>query len=100
MRKRYDTVQDYTVNWYCIQRADGECFPDGRPVPNLKRSAFARSPRKLVWVKLGDGKSWHQAITFGPTVSTTEEAAEDFGAAKVVWLEPVQKNAYCGRSRL
>jgi len=93
-------TKDYTVNWYCIQRGDGECFPDGRVVPNLKRSALARSPRKLVWVKLGEGKSWQQAITFGPTVSTTEEAANDFGAAKLVWLEPIQKNAYAGRSRL
>lgn len=89
MRKRYDTVQDYAVNWYCILRGDGEFFPDGLPTPHLSRSAFRRSPRKLIWIKLGEGKSWHNAITFGPTVSTTVEAAEDFGATDLVWFEPL-----------
>lgn len=88
------TGRDYAVTWYCIQRGHREIFPDGFPVPNTKRTAFARSPRKLIWVKLGEGDSWKEAITFGPRFTATEQAAEDFCAKGIVWVEERIEDAY------
>ncbi len=92
--------RDYEVIWYCIQRGFREAFPDGFPVPTTRGSAFARSPRKLIWVKLGESESWKEAITFGPAILETERAATDFGAIEIVWPEGKVDNAYInGRPR-
>lgn len=87
---------NYAVTWYCIQRSNGDYFPDGLKVPLLRGSAFTRSPKKLIWILLGKGTSWYDAITFGPAVRELELAASDFGATKIVWLEPFETNAYMG----
>jgi len=90
---------NYAVTWYCIQRSNGDCFPDGLKVPPLRVSAFARSPRKLIWIKLDRGTSWYDAITFGPALRELEIAASDFGATNIVWLEPFETNAYMGGAK-
>jgi len=90
---------NYAVTWYCIQRSNGDYFPDGLKVPLLRASAFTRSPRKLIWIKLDSGTSWYDAITFGPALRELNIAASDFGATNIVWLEPFETNAYMGGAK-
>jgi len=79
---------DYRQTWYVLQRGSGQHFPDGRIVP-------AKYPRRhwstTIWIKLGEGDDWKDAITFGANYESLESAARDFGAKGIVWLEPYQK---------
>lgn len=75
----------YETTWYCIRLGASDHFPDGQPVPAQKWKTL-----KPIWIRLGEGVSWAKAITFGPAKQTMLEAAEDFGAKRIVWL--AQKN--------
>lgn len=76
---------DYETVWYCLRRGSKEHFPDGLPARRTKQRQG--STCKPIWIKLGEGDSWKDAITFGPAILEMERAAEDFGAIKIVWLE-------------
>jgi hypothetical protein len=79
---------DYETAWYLLRLSGGEFFPDGHAVPYKNHSGL-----KPIWVKLGEGTSWAQAISFGSSREETERAAEDFGATKVVWMDKKHKTA-------
>jgi len=72
---------NYEVVWYVMRRGNGDLFPDGRVVPKGRWSTW-----KPIWIKLGEGDSWAEAITFGPSIDELENAADDFGAKQIVWL--------------
>lgn len=74
--------RDYETTWYLIRLGASDKFPDGREVPAQKWKTL-----KPIWIKLGEGDSWAKAITFGPAKETMYEAAQDFGAEGIVWLE-------------
>ena len=42
---------------------------------------------KPIWIRLGEGLSWANAITFGPALEQLYDAADSFGAKEIVWLE-------------
>ena len=92
--KREGTGVDYEQVWYCLRLCAAETFPDGRPVPPQRWKSF-----KPIWIKLGEGVSWAKAITFGPTKQVTEEAAEDFGAERIVWLDKKNPNTFSETSQ-
>jgi len=87
--KKEGTSRNYKTTWFCIRRADGETFPDGARVNKMVKWTAL----KPIWIKLGKGVGWAKAITFGPTKSVMEEAAEDFGAEQIVWLDEKDKRA-------
>jgi len=74
--------QDYETTWYCLRLSGKDTFPDGRQVPVGKWKTL-----KPIWIKLGEGLSWAQAITFGPALGQLYDAAGSFGAHRIVWLE-------------
>jgi len=74
--------QDYETTWYCKRLSGNDTFPDGRKVPVCKWKTL-----KPIWIKLGKGLSWANAITFGPAVEQLHDAADSFGAKEIVWLE-------------
>lgn len=78
--------QDYETTWYCKRLSGSDIFPDGRLVPVAKWKKL-----KPIWIKLGGGPSWANAITFGPVLERFYEAAESFGAKEIVWLEEREK---------
>ena len=80
--KRESAGRDYNRVWYCLRLGSTDTFPDGRLVPVQRYKTS-----KPIWIKIGEGISWATAITFGPTKSIMEEAAEDFGAERIVWLD-------------
>ena len=88
------TSRDYEQTWYCLRLGGRDKFPDGRPVPVQKWKTL-----KPIWIRIGKGASWAKAITFGPAKETMEEAAEDFGAKRIVWLNKKTKNAVPEKSQ-
>ena len=79
---------DYETTWYCKRLSGNDTFPDGRKVPVAKWKTL-----KPIWIKLGGGVSWANAITFGPALEALHGAADSFGAKKIVWFEPKNRAA-------
>ncbi len=82
------TGRDYTAIWYVLRLCGEDKFPDGRKVPLTNWSCI-----KPLWIKLGEGESWAKAITFGSSREEMEQAAEDFEATGIVWLDKKNKTA-------
>ncbi len=74
--------QDYETTWYCKRLSGKDTFPDGRQVPVGKWKTL-----KPIWIKLGEGLSWANAITFGPALGQLYDAAGSFGAHRIVWFD-------------
>jgi hypothetical protein len=92
--RRESDSPDYNTVWYCLRLGSTDTFPDGRSVPVQRYKTS-----KPIWIKLGEGISWAAAITFGPTRSVMEEAAEDFGAEQIVWVDEKNKTDFPEKSQ-
>ena len=86
--ERQGTPRNYQAIWFCVRRAAKELFPDGLEV----HSTMKWTRLKPIWIKLGEGTSWRDAITFGSSKEVVEDAAEAFGAEQVVWEEQKIRN--------
>ena len=87
-KHRRTAGQDYETTWFCKRLSGNDTFPDGRKVPVCKWKTL-----KPIWIKLGKGLSWANAITFGPALEQLYDAADSFGAKEIVWLEPKSRGA-------
>jgi len=92
--RRENAGRDYNRVWYCLRLGSTDTFPDGRLVPVQRYKTS-----KPIWIKIGEGISWAAAITFGPTKSVMEEAAEDFGAERIVWLDEKNRTDFSENSQ-